>query len=333
MAADMENIKLKAWLMASWLVWVTAATAQQAVPSVETPLGRVFKVPPLLVKEQSRLVFYRQLTDPDSDAGAGVTSVYINGVYQASLQRGAFTELCLPPTTIEVGARRVNNAALPSDAWDVVNSLILKGGEDLFVRVSELQNGRAMFVSVRAAQALPELVTLREQQHTLSRVPNAKACQDAPKVERAAIQAPPKETIRKMQTITLEADALFGFGKSDVASIPPKDHRILDHLVDRIKTEFGRGDRVRIQIVGFADSFGSDATNMRLSKERAAAIKAYFVKGGLSASNIKTDGRGDKVRIVTTCGTKLTPENVACNKPNRRVVVTVHGTQAADAKE
>jgi len=179
MAADMENIRLKAWLMASWLVWVTAATAQQAVPSVETPLGRVFKVPPLLVKEQSRLVFYRQLT-----------SVYINGVYQASLQRGAFTELCLPPTTIEVGARRVNNAALPSDAWDVVNSLILKGGEDLFVRVSELQNGRAMFVSVRAAQALPELVTLREQQHTLSRVPNAKACQDAPKVERAAIQAP-----------------------------------------------------------------------------------------------------------------------------------------------
>jgi OOP family OmpA-OmpF porin len=72
---------------------------------------------------------------------------------------------------------------------------------------------------------------------------------------------------------------------------------------------------------------------MRLSKERAAAIKAYFVKGGLSASSIKTDGRGDKGRVITTCGTKLTSENVACNKPNRRVVVTVYGTQAANTKE
>jgi hypothetical protein len=103
MAADMEYIRLKAWLMASWLVWVTAATAQQAVPSVETPLGRVFKVPPLLVKEQSRLVFYRQLTDPDSDAGAGVTSVYINGVYQNqntyTFANGNVTFTQAPPLT------------------------------------------------------------------------------------------------------------------------------------------------------------------------------------------------------------------------------------------
>ncbi len=324
-----NNVKLKVWGFACWLAFATVTYAQQATPGVTAPLGAGFKVPHLLVKDQSRLVFYRSATP----AGAGVASVYINGVYQASLQSGAYTEVCLPPSTVEVGARMVTNGTQSRDEMDVVNSLMLKGGDDLFVRVSEPTAGRAMFVTVRPEQALPELVQLRAQQHTFSRVPNATACQDAPKLAIPPSKAPAKESSMKVQTITLEADALFDFGKSDVGSIPPKGQRILGHLVDRIKSEFGRGDRVRIQIVGFADSFGSDATNMRLSKERAAAIKAYFVQGGLSASSIKTDGRGDNGRVITTCGTKLTPENVACNKPNRRVVVTVYGTQASETKE
>lgn len=325
-----NSLKTKAVSLLCWLALMTAVGAQPVTPGVTAPLGEGFKVPRMLVKEQSRLVFYRATTDKPS----GVASVYINGVYQASLQSGAFTEVCLPPATIEVSARMVTNGTQSRDEMDVVNSLSLKGGDDLFVRLSEPTPGRAMFVAVRAEQALPELVKLRAQQHTFSRVTQATACQDAPKVVTPPpVKATPKEASMKVQTITLEADALFDFGKSDVGSIPPKGQRILGHLVDRIKSEFGRGDRVRIQIVGFADSFGSDATNMRLSKERAAAIKAYFVQGGLSASSIKTDGRGDNGRVITTCGTKLTPENVACNKPNRRVVVTVYGTQAADMKE
>jgi OmpA-OmpF porin, OOP family len=324
-----NNLKLKVWAFACWLAFVTVTNAQQVTPGVTEPLGAGFKVPHLLVKEQSRLVFYRTA----AGAGAGVASIYINGVYQASLQAGAFSEVCLPPSSVEVGARMVTNGVQARNDMDVVNSLILKGGDDLFVRVSEPTAGRAMFVAVRPEQALPELVKLRAQQHTVSRVPNAAACQDAPKTAMAPVKPAAKESSMKVQTITLEADALFDFGKSDVGSIPPKGQRILGHLVDRIKTEFGRGDRVRIQIVGFADSFGSDATNMRLSKERAAAIKTYFVQGGLSASSIKTDGRGDKGRVITTCGTKLTPENVACNKPNRRVVVTVFGTPASETKE
>jgi OOP family OmpA-OmpF porin len=227
----------------------------------------------------------------------------------------------------------VRNGVLAGDAMDVLNTLLLKGGDDVFVRVSEQVNGRAVFVTVKPEQALPELVKLRAQQHTLTRVPNASACKDAPPMAKPPVNTMTKNQSMRVQSITLEADALFGFGKSDVESIPIKGRRILDHLVDRIKTEFGSGDRVRVQIVGFADSFGSDATNMRLSKERAAAIKAYFVQGGLIAGSIKTDGRGDKGRVITTCGTKLTPENVACNKPNRRVVVTVYGTQASETKE
>lgn len=322
-------MKSRVWSWVCWLAVACSANAQQQTPGVAAPLGESFKVPHLLVKEQSRLVFYRLA----NDAGAGVATVYINSVYQASLQRGAYSEVCLSPSTIEVSALMVRNGELAADAMDVVNSLILKGGDDVFVRVSEQVNGRAVFVTVKPELALPELVKLRAQQHTLTRVPNASACKDAPSLAKPPVNAMTKNQSMRVQSITLEADALFGFGKSDVASIPPKGHRILDHLVDRIKTEFGSGDRVRVQIVGFTDSFGSDATNMRLSKERAAAIKGYFVQGGLIAGSIKTDGRGDKGRVITTCGTKLTAENVACNKPNRRVVVTVYGTQASETKE
>lgn len=303
-----------------WWVCLSAglcvgAHAQSLASHAIDPLGPEFKVPHLLVKELSRLVFYRVAKYPST----GVTSVFINGAYQASLQPGAFSEVCLPPSRVEVAARTVRNGEAPRESFDVVNTLALKGGDDLFVRVFQQANGRVLFVSVRPEQALPELVKLRAQQHTLTRVPNAAACTDA--------------STQRQESITLEADALFGFGKSSMDAIPPNGRRILDHLIDRIKSEFGSGQRVRMLIVGHADSFGSDATNMRLSQERAASIKAYFVKGGLSPSNIKTDGRGDKARVITTCDGKLSLESVACNKPNRRVVVTISSIQNTQVKE
>jgi OmpA-OmpF porin, OOP family len=264
----------------------------------------------LLVKQQSRIVFYRL----SNDAGSAAATVYVNGAYQASVQRGAFSELCLPPSSVEVSARMVKNGQASRDDFDVVNGLQLEGGQDTFVRVSEQANGRAILQKVKPELALPDLVKTRAQRHTLSRVPNAVKCQDDADANKAAPV--------KARSITLGADALFAFGKSDVGTIPPKGRRTLDHLIDRIKTEFGTGEHVRLEIIGHADSFGAKESNLRLSKERAAAIKTYFAQGGLPASNITTDGRGD-VEPVVTCGKKLTAANVDCNKPNRRVVVTV----------
>jgi outer membrane protein OmpA-like peptidoglycan-associated protein len=131
----------------------------------------------------------------------------------------------------------------------------------------------------------------------------------------------------------LNADALFPFGRSSIDTIAPKGRRILDHLIDRIKSEFGAGKTVAIHITGHADSFGSDQGNLRLSKERAAAIKSYFVAGGLLSDSITTDGRGDKELVVKSCAKALTAANVACNKPNRRVVVDVGRKQATQTND
>lgn len=305
----------------SLLLGCTCGAQAQSGKDITTPLGEVFKVPHLLSKQQTRLVFYRLATDKN----LGAVSIYINGDYQASLQRGAFTELCMPVTKVDVSARMVENERPIRDDYDVTNSLVLEGGKELFIHVFEDANARALMMQVQPAKALPDLVKTRAQQHTISRVSQAVACQDLPKPPASAT---PKKANR---SITLGADALFPFGKSDVESIPPNGRRILDHLIDRIKSEFGSGKAVVMQITGHADSYGTDAGNLKLSTQRAAAIKAYFIQGGLFADSITTDGKGDKEPVTTQCGKALTAANIACNKVNRRVVIEVSQKQVATA--
>ena len=48
----------------------------------------------------------------------------------------------------------------------------------------------------------------------------------------------------------------------------------------------------QISLVGFTDSVGSDAYNLKLSERRAEAVKDYLVKHGIDASRIQTSGRG-----------------------------------------
>lgn len=333
------------WLVALSLVWGGAVHGQtQAQPSkpgttkegkesgelrnaasMTSPLGAYFKVPPKLVQEQSRLVFYRTEAEPTQKGHAGAVSIFIDGVYQASVQQGAFTQLCLPPGKIEVQARYVDNELEVSEPYDVVNTLTLKPGEDSFVKVFESPRGRAVMMTPSVERALNDLVKTREQRHTISRVFKAQVCRDMPKPDEPAKPAKP------LRTITLGADALFAFGKSDIDSIPAKGRKILDSLAQRIRSEFGDGSSVQIHITGHADKFGTEATNLRLSKERAETVKAYLVKGGLKAQNITTEGRGDKEPVVTTCDKAYNAKSVACNKPNRRVVLEVRGNQPVEA--
>ena len=285
--------------------------------SITTPLGETFKVPNLLVKHQSRLVFYRLATDKQP----GAVSLYIDGAYLASLQRGAYTELCLPPSKIEIGVRMTENGRSVRDAFDVLNTLSLDPGKEVFVQVMEELNGRALMVTVRPEKALPELVKTREQLHTLSRVPKAVACQDADK---------PAPKPKKPKTITLGADALFPIGKSDISTISPRGRKMLDTLVADIKKEFGTDGSARLHIVGHADKYGNPASNLALSKDRSESIKTYLAEGGIPRSSMTTDGRGDKEPVVTTCGKAPTKENIACNKPNRRVVIEVTVTKPVE---
>jgi OOP family OmpA-OmpF porin len=317
----MKQLLVRAIVNGCWVGVVLFGSVAYGQPGVSEPLGEKFKVPNLLIKQQTRVVFYRLATDKQP----GAISLYIDGAYQASLQRGAFTELCLPPGKIEVGARMTANGQTVRDGYDLANSLTLDPGKEVFVHVFEEVNGQALMMAERPEKALHDLVKTRAQQHTISRVVKAQVCQDAPK----AVAKP----VSPLTSVTLGADALFPFGRSDVDTIAPKGRRISDHLIDRIKSEFGSGKAVNIHITGHADSFGTDQGNMRLSKARAEAIKSYFVAGGLLPQSITIDGRGDKDLVIKTCAKALTAANVTCNKPNRRVVIEVGPKQASKAND
>lgn len=302
----MKNfIKLKVFTLMWLLAFAVYAQAQQ-IHDVTAPLGEEFKVPNLLVKHQSRVFFYRNATDKLP----GAVSVYINGTYQASLQRGAYSQICLQPSTIEVSARMTENGQTVRDRADVANSLMLDGGKDIFVQVYEDVSGRALMRAQTPEMGLRDLVKTREQLHTLSRVASAVTCQEGGKA-------------KPVKTFTLGADALFPIGKSDIDTISKRGRKVLDELIAGFKKEFGTDGKALLHIVGHADKYGNPVRNMALSKDRAESIKTYFAESGIPRKSMTTDGRGDTELVITTCGKAPTTENIACNRPNRRVVIEV----------
>jgi OmpA-OmpF porin, OOP family len=70
---------------------------------------------------------------------------------------------------------------------------------------------------------------------------------------------------------------------------------------------------VRVKIVGHTDADGDDASNLNLSKRRAASVKTALVENfGIDATRIETDGKGETQPIA--------PNDNALNKAkNRRV--------------
>jgi OOP family OmpA-OmpF porin len=76
-----------------------------------------------------------------------------------------------------------------------------------------------------------------------------------------------------------------------------------------------RGD-VKIVVEGHTDSIGSDAYNMKLSRQRAEAVKRYLVGHGTAASRITTEGFGKGQPVASNA----TAEGRA---QNRRVEIHV----------
>ena len=100
----------------------------------------------------------------------------------------------------------------------------------------------------------------------------------------------------------------FDFNKSNIKSefVP-----ILDEAAQTLKDN----PNVKVQIVGYTDSIGSDAYNLRLSERRAQAVKQYLVSKGIAAGRLGTEGRGKQDPIApNTKDGKDNPEGRAMNR-------------------
>ena len=85
-------------------------------------------------------------------------------------------------------------------------------------------------------------------------------------------------------------DILFNFGK---ATLRPESTPKLDAAANLIKTDGGT-----YLLVGHTDKKGSDAVNLRLSKQRAAAVVAALEARGVSADALKSKGVGSAEATV-----------------------------------
>lgn len=58
-------------------------------------------------------------------------------------------------------------------------------------------------------------------------------------------------------------------------------------------------DTAKFRIEGHTDNSGSKVTNLKLSKERAAAIKKYFVSKGIKEDRLTSEGFGSAKPIAS----------------------------------
>jgi OOP family OmpA-OmpF porin len=109
------------------------------------------------------------------------------------------------------------------------------------------------------------------------------------------------------------ADAIsnleFDFGKSTIrAKSYPTLNRVAALLIEK---DFS------LKLAGHTDNVGSDASNLKLSKDRAEAIRSYLVSQGANASRIESVGYGESQPIASNTTN-------AGRQKNRRVEFTLY---------
>lgn len=287
----------------------------QKLGTVVDPKGEVFAKTTIITPPLTQLIIYR-LLDSKSQNAAGVE---INGHYHTSLQAGSYSELCIPaPTHALISARMAELQQTVKNDVDATKILDLQPTQATYLRITENSDGRAKLDLVSPETAKKELQQTYLQLHAASRVPNAGSCSQE---DEGTVKA--ANTYKEVETIGIAIDALFAFGKSDARSLSNSSNQALRALVDQLQNKYANLDNVHLQITGYADPLGNAVLNDRLSEQRAKTIYDYLVAAGINTNKLSYEGKGATQLVAKNCGRVATPDSIACNRPNRRVVVNV----------
>lgn len=132
-------------------------------------------------------------------------------------------------------------------------------------------------------------------------------------LSKAVVPLEEEHTDGEQVTVSISADVLFDFGQAALASSARR--RIAD-LTPRL-----RGAKGTVQISGHSDSIGDPGYNLRLSEQRAEAVKAEL-QDALTGASLRIEAKGyGETRPVAPNeqGGEDDPEGRA---KNRRVEIT-----------
>jgi len=118
--------------------------------------------------------------------------------------------------------------------------------------------------------------------------------------------------------ITLDGQVLFVTGKAELLPIAR------DRLNQVAKSLKDLDDDKLVSIEGFTDSRGADDTNLKLSQDRANAVRDYLASQGVKGEKLRAIGRGEAMPIASN----ETPEGRA---NNRRVEIVIQSSAQAAA--
>jgi len=145
---------------------------------------------------------------------------------------------------------------------------------------------------------------------------------EAEKAERAKLEARLRTALESLKelalvkeeqrglVVTLNGSVLFVTGKAEL--LPTAKER-LDQVAEALKS--AEDDQMFV-IEGHTDSVGTDESNMKLSKDRAEAVRTYLVSKGVDPKRISAVGKGEG----TPTADNNTPEGRA---NNRRVEIVI----------
>ncbi|SEF73500.1 type VI secretion system membrane subunit TssM [Marinobacterium lutimaris] len=133
-----------------------------------------------------------------------------------------------------------------------------------------------------------------------------------------------EQTLTSMETIVLESDTLFTFGRGDYAGLQEAGLQELDKLAERL---LNTQDLGKILITGHADPIGNEEANQKLSLQRAMTIRQYLIGKGVPAGLIEAQGAGSERLLVSCDLNQPRSQLIACLAPNRRVEIEVRKQQ------
>ncbi|MBC7653857.1 MAG: OmpA family protein [Oligoflexus sp.] len=118
--------------------------------------------------------------------------------------------------------------------------------------------------------------------------------------------------------VKFDSGLLFEFGKASLSADAKQN-------INNLASSLNKYPNTNIMVIGHTDNVGSDPFNMNLSRERATSVRTYAMNQGVSASRLKTEGKGETEPISSN-------DTDEGRMQNRRVEIVIVANDAMKAE-